>query len=70
MMGRGVIKVNGRRGLVKLHDSYFAYNNKAILEPRVSPAFAITSFCNHCNIRFDPMPAKTLNNGHRPLDDL
>ena len=25
--------------------------NKAILEPRVSPAFAIY-FCNHCNIRF------------------
>ena len=26
--------------------------NKAVLEPRVSPAFAITYFCNHCNIRF------------------
>ena len=25
-------------------------NNKAVLEPRVSPAFAITNFCNHCNI--------------------
>ena len=24
----------------------------AVLEPRVSPAFAITYFCNHCNIRF------------------
>ena len=24
--------------------------NKAVLEPRVSPAFAITYFCNHCNI--------------------
>ena len=23
---------------------------KAVLEPRVSPAFAITYFCNHCNI--------------------
>ena len=27
--------------------------NKAVLEPRVSPAFAITHFCNHCNIRFE-----------------
>ena len=26
---------------------------KAVLEPRVSPAFAITYFCNHCNIRFE-----------------
>ena len=33
--------------------------NKGVLEPRVSPAFAITYFCNHCNIRFDPIP--TLN---------
>ena len=24
-----------------------------VLEPRVSPAFAITYFCNHCNIRFE-----------------
>ena len=24
--------------------------HKAVLEPRVSPAFAITYFCNHCNI--------------------
>ena len=23
------------------------------LEPCVSPAFAITYFCNHCNIRFE-----------------
>ena len=29
--------------------------NKAVLEPRVSPAFAITYFWNHYNIRFDPM---------------
>ena len=29
------------------------FNNKAVLEPRVSPAFAITYFCNHCNIRFE-----------------
>ena len=27
--------------------------NKAVLEPRISPAFAITYFCNHCNIRFE-----------------
>ena len=27
--------------------------NKAVLEPRVSPDFAITYFCNHCNIRFE-----------------
>ena len=27
--------------------------DKAVLEPRVSPAFAITYFCNHCNIRFE-----------------
>ena len=26
--------------------------NKAVLEPRVSPAFTSTYFCNHCNIRF------------------
>ena len=27
--------------------------NKAVLEPRVSPAFASTYFCIHCNIRFE-----------------
>ena len=27
--------------------------NKAVLEPQVSPAFVITYFCNHCNIRFE-----------------
>ena len=32
--------------------------SKAVLEPRVSPAFAITYLCNHCNIRFDPLPVK------------
>ena len=26
---------------------------KAVLEPWVLPAFAITYFCNHCNIRFE-----------------
>ena len=53
--------------------------NKAVLEPRVSPAFAITYFCNHCNIRFkntskyvDTLPffPKTWTKGHWPLDDL
>ena len=29
------------------------HDNKAVFEPRVSPAFAITYFCNHCNIRFE-----------------
>ena len=29
------------------------FTDKAVLEPRVSPAFAITYFCNHCNIRFE-----------------
>ena len=27
--------------------------NKAVLEPQVLPAFAVTYFCNHCNIRFE-----------------
>ena len=27
--------------------------NNSVLEPRVSPAFASTYFCNHCNIRFE-----------------
>ena len=31
----------------------YSCSNKAVLEPRVSPAFAITYFCNHCNIRFE-----------------
>ena len=46
------------------------YEIKAVLKPRVSPAFAITYFCNHCNIRFDPIPAKIWTKGHLPLDDL
>ena len=41
----------------------------AVLEPRVSPAFGIVYFCNHCN-RFDSIPAKTWTRGHWPLDDL
>ena len=50
------------------------------LEPRVSPDFAITYFCNHCNIRFEntdqsmwihwPFFPKTWTKGHWPLDDL
>ena len=35
------------------NDPTFALKNKAVLEPCVSPAFAITYFCNHCNIRFE-----------------
>ena len=31
----------------------FRFHNKAVLEPRVSPTFAITYFCNHCNIKFE-----------------
>ena len=34
-------------------DCLCIFLNKAVLEPRVSPAFAITYFCNHCNIRFE-----------------
>ena len=34
--------------------------NKAVFKPRVSPAFAITYFCNNCNIRFDPIPVKVI----------
>ena len=54
--------------------------NKAVLELRVSPDFAITYFCNHCNIRFEntdqsvwihwPFFPKTWTKGHWPLDDL
>ena len=53
--------------------------NKAVLEPRVSPAFAITYFCNHCNIRFEntskyvdtlTLFPKTWTKGHWPLDNL
>ena len=36
-----------------LSNSKIAHCNKAVLEPRVSPAFAITYFCNHYNIRFE-----------------
>ena len=28
-------------------------HNKVVLEPRDLPAFVITYFCNHCNIRFE-----------------
>ena len=37
--------------------------NKVVLEPRVLPAFAITYFYNHCNIRFDPI-CENLNMDH------
>ena len=39
---------------------YAPYTNKAVLEPRVLPAFAFTYFCNHCNIRFDLIPVKVI----------
>ena len=53
--------------------------NKAVLEPHVSPAFAITYFCNHCNIRFEntskyvdtlTLFSKNLNQRSLTLDDL
>ena len=34
--------------------------NKAVLQPRVLPAFVILCFCNHCNIKFDPIPVKVI----------
>ena len=54
---------------------------KAVLEPRVSPAFASTYLCNHCNIRFEKKNIqsmwihwtffpKTWTKGHWPLHDL
>ena len=36
------------------------YINKAVLEPQVSPVFEITYFCNHFNIRFDPIPVQVV----------
>ena len=59
---------------------WFLFLNKAVLEPRVSPAFTITFFCIHCNI-LDlkihqsmwihwPFFSKTWTKGHWPLDDL
>ena len=61
-----------------LVEKHWQCSNKAVLEPRVSPAFAITYFCNHCNIRFEntsmwihwPFFPKTWTKGHWPLDDL
>ena len=38
---------------------YAVLDNKAVLEPWVLPAFAITYFCNHCNIIFD-QPVKVI----------
>ena len=43
--------------------------DKAVLEPWVSPAFAITYLCNHCNIRFDPISVKVRKRSLTP-DDL
>ena len=40
--------------------SDFNFSNKVVLEPRVLPVFLITYFCNHCNIRFDPIPVKVI----------
>ena len=54
---------------------YMLHFNKAVLEPRVSPAFASTYFCNHCNIRFENTSTyvdtliffpKTWTKGHWP----
>ena len=69
-----------RLNITLQHFSFKCYWNKAVLEPRVSPAFAITSFCIHCNI-LDlkihqsmwihwPFFPKTWTKGHWPLDDL
>ena len=38
---------------IKCASNRLVFNHKAVLEPRVSPAFAIAFFCNHCNIRFE-----------------
>ena len=41
-------------GLHVLSNSAAAHPyHKAVLEPRVAPAFTITHFCNHCNIKFE-----------------
>ena len=42
-----ILKYNFAHNLFKMD------RDKAVLEPHVSPAFAITYFCNHCNIRFE-----------------
>ena len=36
-------------------------NYKVVLEPRASPSFVVSYFCNHCNVRFDSIPAKMWN---------
>ena len=46
-------KFAGAMWTSNLYVSNECYGNKAVLEPRVSPAFVITYFCNHCNIRFE-----------------
>ena len=66
-------------GFCLIGESYCLWN-KVVLEPRVSPAFAITFFCIHCNI-LDlkihqsmwihwPFFPKTWTKSHGPLYDL
>ena len=64
-----IIVSKSHENMPKYVDTVTLWSNKAVPEPRVSPAFTITYFCNHCNIRFDPIPAKTWTKGHWPLDD-
>ena len=45
-------------------------SNKAVLEPWVSPAFAITYFCNHWNIRFDPTAVKVVWGNQKYVDTV
>ena len=53
--GGALFKVSKAAKIMK-KGMFFKLINKAVLEPWVSPAFAITYFCNHCNINFDPKP--------------
>ena len=68
------------RTKLNLMIKYLLVKDKAVLEPRVLPAFAITFFCIHCNISdlkihqsmwiHWPFFPKTWTKGHWPLDDL
>ena len=59
---------------LKIQNNRNKISNKAVLKPWVSPAFAITYFCNHCHIRFEntsiwiqwPFFSKTWTKGHGP----
>ena len=60
-MTKSCCLVNTKKTKSQLHPKFwvFIYINvsekkkyKAVLKSRVSPAFAITYFCDHCNIRF------------------